>query len=120
MPPRVKRRLELTPGVLTLVLPPAVDRQLQMTLSQRRFTLGGIYVLITWQGSVVYAALISLSLLMINRQQLTLAQLNSQTLEVVRVDLHGLDQTPALPVMMNTPNPSGRWKWLANCNLWTG
>ena len=67
-----------------------------MTLSQLRFTLGSIDVFTTWQGSVVYAALISLSLLMINRQQLTLTQLNSQIFEPVRVDLRGPDQTPAL------------------------
>ncbi len=97
MLPQLERRLALTPGVLQPVLPPAVDRQLQMTLSQRRFTLGSIDVFTTWQGSVVYAALIGLSLLMINRQQLNLVQLNSQSLEPVRVDLRGLDQTPALP-----------------------
>ena len=97
MLPQLERRLALTPGVLQPVLPPAVDRQLQMTLSQRRFTLGSIDVFTTWQGSVVYAALIGLSLLMINRQQLNLVQLNSQSLEPVRIDLRGLDQTPALP-----------------------
>ena len=59
-------------------------------LAQRRFKLGSIEVFTTWQGSVVYAALIGLSLLMINRQQLNLAQLNSQSLEPVRVDLRGL------------------------------
>ncbi len=97
MLPQLERRLALTPGVLQPVLPPAVDRQLQMTLSQRRFTLGSIDVFTTWQGSVVYAALIGLSLLMINRQQLNLVQLNSQSLKPVRVDLSGLDPTPALP-----------------------
>ena len=97
MLPQLERRLALTPGVLEPVLPPAVDRQLQMTLSQRRFTLGSIDFFTTWQGGVVYAALIGLSLLMINRQQLTLAQLNSQSLEPVRLDLRGLDKTLALP-----------------------
>ena len=97
MLPQLERRLALTPGVLQPLLPPAVDRQLQMTFSQRRFTLGSIDVFTTWQGSVVYAALIGLSLLMINRQQLNLVQLNSQSLEPVRIDLRGLDQTPALP-----------------------
>ena len=33
---------------------------------------------------------------MINRQEQNLAQLNSQSLEQVRVDLRGLDQTSAL------------------------
>ena len=51
----------------------------------------------TKQESVDYAALNSLSLQMINRQQLNLAQLNSQSLEPVRVDLGGLDHTSDLP-----------------------
>ena len=63
----------------------------------RRFTLGSIDVLTTWQGSVVSTVRIGLSLLMINRQQQNLALLNSQSLEPVIVDLHGLDQTSALP-----------------------
>ena len=97
MLPQQKRRQGLSPGVIRAVLPPAVGRQLQMTLSQRLFTLGSIDVFTTWQDSVVYAALIGLSLLMINQQQLNLAQLNSQSLEPVRVDLGGLDQTSAFP-----------------------
>ena len=68
-----------------------------MTISQRRFTLGNIDMSTTWKGSVVKEALIGLSLLIINRKQLTLAQLKSQSFEPVRVDLHGLDQTAALP-----------------------
>ena len=32
MLPKLERRLELTPSALQLVVPPAVDRQLQMTL----------------------------------------------------------------------------------------
>ena len=64
---------------------------------QRRFILGSIDVLTTWQGSVVSTVRIGLSLLMINRQQQNLSLLNSQSLEPVIVDLHGLDQTSALP-----------------------
>ena len=97
MLPQLERRLALMPGVLEPVLPPAVDRQLQLNLSQRRFTLGSIDVFTTWQGSVVYALLIGLSLLMINRQQQNLALRNSQSLEPVRADLRGLDQTAVLP-----------------------
>ena len=97
MLPQLERRLALMPGVLEPVLPPAVDRQLQLNLSQRRFTLGSIDVFTTWQGSVVYAVLIGLSLLMINRQQQNLALRNSQSLEPVRADLRGLDQTAVLP-----------------------
>ena len=73
MLPQLERRLALTPGELQPVLPPGVDRQLQMTLSQRRFTLGSIDGFTSWQGSVVYAALIGLGLLMIKRQQLNFA-----------------------------------------------
>ena len=49
------------------------------------------------EESLDYAALIGLSLLMINWQQLNLAQLNSQSLKPVRVDLRELDQNSALP-----------------------
>ena len=47
---RLERRLELTPSVLQLVLPVAVARQLRMTLSQCRFTLGSIDVFTSWQA----------------------------------------------------------------------
>ena len=97
MLPQLERRLALTPGVLQPVLPPAVIRQRPGNLNQRRFTLGSIDVFTTWQGSVVYAALIALSLLTINRQQQNLALRNSQSLEPVRADLAALDQTAALP-----------------------
>ena len=97
MLPQLERRLALTPGVLQPVLPPAVIRQRQGNLNQRRFTLGSIDVFTTWQGSVVYAALIAVSLLTINRQQQNLALRNSQSLEPVRADLAALDQTAALP-----------------------
>ena len=97
MLPQLERRLALTPGVLQPVLPPAVIRQRQVNLTRRRFTLGSIDVFTTWQGSVVYAVLIGISLLMINRQQQNLALRNSQSLEPVRADLSGLDQTTPLP-----------------------
>ena len=97
MLPQLERRLALTPGVLEPVLPPAVIRQRQVNLTQRRFTLGSIDVFTTWQGSVVYAVLIGISLLMINRQQQNLALRNSQSLEPVRADLSGLDQATSLP-----------------------
>jgi len=97
MLPQLERRLALTPGVLQPVLPPAVIRQRQGNLNQRRFTLGSIDVFTTWQGTVVYAALIAVSLLTINRQQQNLALRNSQSLEPVRADLAALDQTAALP-----------------------
>lgn len=97
MLPQLERRLSLAPGTLDGVLPPAVARHRTVNDSQRRFTPGNIDVFTTWQGTVVYAAVISLSLLMINRQQQDLAMRNSQSLEPVRADLAALDQTAALP-----------------------
>ena len=97
MLPQLERRLSLAPGTLDGVLPPAVARHRTVKASQRRFTPGNIDVLTTWQGTVVYAAVISLSLLMINRQQHDLAMRNSQSLEPVRVDLQGLRQAEAIP-----------------------
>ena len=47
MLPQLERRLALMPGVLEPVLPPAVDRQLKLNLSQRRFTLGSIDVFLS-------------------------------------------------------------------------
>ena len=70
MVPHLERRLELTPSVLQQVLHPAVDRQIQMALSQRRFSLSTIDVFTTWQSSVDYAALIGLRLLMIIWQKI--------------------------------------------------
>ena len=95
MLPQLERRLSLAPGTLDGVLPPARHRT--VNASQRRFTPGNIDVFTTWQGTVVYAAVISLSLLMINRQQQDLAMRNSQSLEPVRVDLQGLRQAEAIP-----------------------
>ena len=82
-----------------------------MTLSQRRFTLDSIDVWTTWQGSVDYASLIGLSLMMMNRQQLNLAQINSQSLEPIRVDLRGVDRTSTLPRKMISSKPCGRGRW---------
>ncbi|MDA0258653.1 MAG: helix-turn-helix transcriptional regulator [Cyanobacteria bacterium] len=97
MLPQLERRLSLSPGTLDGVLPPAVARHRTVNVSQRRFTPGNIDVFTTWQGTVVYAAVIGLSLLMINRQQQDLAIRNSQSLEPVRVDLQGLRQAEAIP-----------------------
>ena len=65
--------------------------------AQRTLCDAWVDVLTTWQGTVVYAAVISLSLLMINRQQQDLAMRNSQSLQPVRVDLQGLRQAEAIP-----------------------
>ena len=90
-----------------------------MTLSQRRFTLDSINVVTNWQGSVVYDTLIGLSLLMINRRQLNIAQLNRQSLEPVRVTFVDLIRFRLCLVMLISSKPCGRWRWLAN-RTWTG
>ena len=60
----------------------------------RRFTLGNIDVFTTWQGTLVYAGVIALSLLAINRQQQDLALRNSLTLEPVRADVDAINRRP--------------------------
>ena len=59
-----------------------------------RFTLGNIDVFTTWQGTVVYAAVIAFSLLAINRQQQDLALRNSLSLEPVRADVEAISRGP--------------------------
>ena len=61
-----------------------------------RFTLGNIDVFTTWQGTVVYAAVIAFSLLAINRQQQDLALRNSLSLEPVRADVEAITRGPNL------------------------
>ena len=50
----------------------------------------------TWQGTVVYAAVIAFSLLAINRQQQDLALRNSLSLEPVRADVEAITRGPNL------------------------
>ena len=95
---RLEESLELEPGSLSGALPEqALQFQGSPQTRRTRFTVGSIDIFTTWQGSVVYAVLIGISLLMINRQQQNLALRNSQSLEPVRADLSGLDQTTSLP-----------------------
>ena len=49
---RMERRLALTPDKVTPVLLPAVGWRLQMSLSQRRISLGGVDVFTGGQGRV--------------------------------------------------------------------
>ena len=70
MLPQIERRLELPSGCLDPVLPaPACHSRRKPVRGFGRFTPGSIDVFTTWQGSVVYGAVILLSLLAINRQQ---------------------------------------------------
>ncbi len=82
MLPQIERRLALPGGCLDPLLPLG------------RFTLGNIDVFTTWQGTVVYAAVIAFSLLAINRQQQDLALRNSLSLEPVRADVEAISRGP--------------------------
>ena len=96
MLPQIERRLAMEPGVLEPVLPPASSQnRIQLRGGRARFTPGNIDVFTTWQGSVVYAAVIVLSLLAINRQQQQLAQRNSVSLEPVRAELRAISDPSA-------------------------
>ena len=95
MLPQLERRLALPLGALNPVLPPAELRHRRGRGGLGRFTPGSIDVLTTWQGTVLYAVVIGLSLLVVNRQQLNLAVSNAISLEPVPLDLDGLERKEA-------------------------
>ena len=95
MLPQLERRLDLPQGCLEPVLPPRAAVRKMRPEGLRRFTPGSIDVFTTWQGSVVYAVVIVLSLWALNRQQQDLAMRNSQTLEPVKADLRELGKADA-------------------------
>ena len=67
MLPQIEHRLALPGGCLNPLLPPPVLlRRRSAKAGLGRFTLGNIDVFTTWQGTVVYAAVIGFSLLAIN------------------------------------------------------
>ena len=91
MLPQIERRLELPSGCLDPVLPVAVSHsQRKPVRGFGRFTPGSIDVFTTWQGSVVYGAVMLFSLVAINRQQQTLARQNSLALEPVRANIQAI------------------------------
>ena len=97
MLPQLERRLDLEPGCLNPLLPAsAVTQRNNLRGGRGRFTPGSIDVFTTWQGSVVYAAVIALSLLAINRQQQELVLRNSLSLEPVRADIQAISSQSAL------------------------
>ena len=99
MLPLIERRLVLPAGCLDPLLPPPVLlRRGPAKSGLGRFTLGNIDVFTTWQGTVVYAAVIAFSLLAINRQQQDLALRNSISLEPLRADVERIT---------SGPNPTG-------------
>ena len=97
MLPQLERRLDLEPGCLNPLLPAcAVTQSNSLRGGRGRFTPGSIDVFTTWQGSVVYAAVIALSLLAINRQQQELVLRNSLSLEPVRAEIQAISSRSAL------------------------
>ena len=97
MLPQLERRLDLEPGCLNPLLPAsAVTQRNNLRGGRGRFTPGSIDVFTTWQGSVVYAAVIALSLLAINRQQQELVLRNSLSLEPVRAEIQAISSRSAL------------------------
>ena len=91
MLPQIERRLELPSGCLDPVLPVAVSHSRRKPVRGfGRFTPGSIDVFTTWQGSVVYGAVMLFSLVAINRQQQTLARQNSLALEPVRANIQAI------------------------------
>ena len=95
MLPQIETRLALPAGCLAPLLPqPLVSQRGPAKAGLRRFTLGNIDVFTTWQGTVVYAIVIALSLLGINRQQKDLALRNSLSLEPVRADVEAINRGP--------------------------
>lgn len=78
---RLERHLELPASSLHGALPAEKGSRLQGPSSgTRRFTLGSIDIISTWQGGVVYGAVMLGTLMALNQQQRYLAQRNSQQL----------------------------------------
>ena len=99
MLPQIESRLALPGGCLDPLLPqPVLLQRGPVKTGLRRFTLGNIDVFTTWQGTVVYAIVIALSLLGINRQQQDLALRNSLSLEPVRADVEAINQRSNISV----------------------
>ena len=81
---QLETHLELEPGSLHGALPAGKASRMQgQTSGNRRFTLGSIDILSTWQGSVVYAAVILGTLMALNQQQRYLALRNSEQLKPI-------------------------------------
>nr|WP_115019905.1 helix-turn-helix transcriptional regulator [Synechococcus sp. UW140] len=81
---QLERHLELAPDSLQGALPTTTNSKLQgKTAGNRRFTIGSIDIVSTWQGSVVYGVVMLGTLMALNQQQRHLAQRNSQQLQPI-------------------------------------
>ena len=95
MLPQLERRLELPSGCLNPVLPVDVSHLRRKPFyGFARFTPGNIDVFTTWQGGVVYGAVMLFSIVAINRHQQTLARQNSLALEPVRANIQSIPSAP--------------------------
>ena len=89
---RLERHLDLPPSSLSGALPtPKSGRTANKVSGNRRFTVGSIDILSTWQGSVVYGVVMVGTLMALNQQQRYLAQRNSQQLEPIAPTADDLD-----------------------------
>lgn len=94
---RLEQHLELEPGSLNGALPPPQRSRLARgDRGSRRFTIGSIDIFTTWQGSVVYGALMVASILALNHQQRYLAQQGSLALEPMIPSTASMASDPSL------------------------
>ncbi len=93
---RLEQYLDLEPESLSGALPKHFFQQ-QLPKDQRRtrFTLGSIDIFTTWQGSVVYGVVITVSLLALNQQQRQLAINNTKSFTPVALNLQQPDKQEA-------------------------
>ena len=85
---RLEEYLQLEPGSLNGALPEGCfQKRLPGEQRRTRFTLGSIDIFTTWQGSLVYIAVITASLLALNQQQRQLAIDNTKSFMPVPLNL---------------------------------
>lgn len=81
---RLERHLDLPPDSLHGALPETkLAHRKGQANANRRFTLGSIDIVSTWQGGVVYGVVMLGTLMALNQQQRYLAQRNSHQLEPI-------------------------------------
>ncbi|QNI55390.1 helix-turn-helix domain-containing protein [Synechococcus sp. BIOS-E4-1] len=85
---RLEQYFQLEPNSLSGALPEdCFQQRLPQDLRRTRFTLGSIDIFTTWQGSLVYIVVISVSLLALNQQQRQLAIDNTKSFTPVPLNL---------------------------------
>ena len=85
---RLEQYLQLEPNSLSGALPEdCFQQRLPQNQRRTRFTIGSIDIFTTWQGSLVYIVVISLSVLGLNQQQRQLAIDNTKSFTPVPLNL---------------------------------